>query len=71
MAGLRRPRQLIGAAALLSCACAHVEPYDREPLARLAPTTTEAEGPAERHAAAVHEGASRLGAVGESGCGCN
>ena len=51
--------------------CKHVAPYERESLARPDMTTAEMAGPAQKHAAAVHEGATRSGAVAESGCGCN
>ena len=69
---LRRAGQLIGLAfALLLGGCAHVAPYERGALARGDMTMSETSGPAAKHARAVREGASRPGAVAESGCGCN
>jgi hypothetical protein len=51
--------------------CTHVAPYEREAMTRPDMTTAEMAGPAQKHAAAVHEGATQSGAVAESGCGCN
>ena len=51
--------------------CTHVAPYERGALSRPDMTTGDREGPAARHALSVHEGATRGGAVAESGCGCN
>jgi hypothetical protein len=53
------------------CGCTHVAPYERGALARPDMTAADSEGPAARHAFSVHEGATRGGAVAESGCGCN
>ena len=51
--------------------CTHVAPYEREAITRPDMTAAELAGPAQKHAVAVHEGATRSGAVAESGCGCN
>jgi uncharacterized protein DUF4266 len=57
--------------ALALSGCTHVAPYERGALARPDMTPGDLVGPAERHATSIHEGASRGGAVAESGCGCN
>lgn len=61
------------AAALLgaSAGCTHVAAYERGAVARPDMTTSEMSGPAAQHVLSVHEGATRSGAVAESGCGCN
>ena len=58
---------LIGA----SAGCTHVAVYERGAVARPDMTTSEMSGPAAQHVLSVHEGATRSGAVAESGCGCN
>jgi hypothetical protein len=72
MVRLRFAQQLgIALGVLALSACAHVARYERGALARPDMTAEDAAGPAERHAISVREGASRGGAVAESGCGCN
>ena len=63
---------LLGAVVVSAlCGCTHVAPYERGALARPDMTTADIEGPAAHHALSVHEGATKGGAVAESGCGCN
>ena len=54
-------------------ACATVEPYERDALARpdMALEDNPDLAPAEEHALAVREGASGGLGVGGGGCGCN
>jgi hypothetical protein len=61
----------IALGAPLAAGCTHVAPYQRGALARPDMTTGDLGGAGEKHAVAVHEGATRSGAVAESGCGCN
>jgi Domain of unknown function (DUF4266) len=55
----------------IGAGCTHVAPYERGAIARPDMTTSELSGPAAQHVLSVHEGATRSGAVAESGCGCN
>jgi uncharacterized protein DUF4266 len=73
MASLLRLAQQLAPlfAALGLSGCTHVAPYERGALARPDMTAGDLVGAAERHAISIHEGASRGGAVAESGCGCN
>ena len=76
MVRLRLAQQLaralaVAAFALVGAACTHVAPYERGAVARPDMTTSELSGPAAQHVLSVHEGATRSGAVAESGCGCN
>ncbi len=76
MVRVRRAQQLTRSALLtwlvaVSSACTHVAPYERGAIARPDMTAADVSGPAAQHVLAVHEGATRSGAVAESGCGCN
>ncbi len=61
----------LGAFGALSAGCTHVAAYERGNIARPDMTTSDVSGPAAQHVLSVHEGATRSGAVAESGCGCN
>lgn len=73
MARVRRAGPLIVAVALslAGAGCRHVAPYERGAIARPDMTPEALDGPAARHANAVHEGALQSGSVAASGCGCN
>lgn len=62
---------LLAGLGVLGAGCTHVVAYDRGALARPDMSTSEISGPAAQHVLSVHEGATRSGAVAESGCGCN
>jgi hypothetical protein len=76
MVRLRLAQQLaralaLGGLAFAGAGCTHVAPYERGAIARPDMTTSDLSGPAAQHVLSVHEGATRSGAVAESGCGCN
>jgi hypothetical protein len=71
MVRLRHPKQLSLIALAALTACAHVAPYERGLIARPDMTPSDVAGRAEGHVLTIHEGATRSGAVGEAGCGCN
>jgi hypothetical protein len=71
MVRLRRTQVVLAVVVSALWGCTHVAPYERGALARPDMTTADSDGPAARHALSVHEGATRGGAVAESGCGCN
>jgi hypothetical protein len=56
---------------LLSAACTHVAPYERERLAHPTMTTSDLAGAGEEHARDVQEGAVGGGFSAGGGCGCN
>jgi hypothetical protein len=58
--------------AAASAGCGHVAAYERGAIARPDMTmSSDLSGRAAEHVTAVHEGATRSGAVTEAGCGCN
>jgi Domain of unknown function (DUF4266) len=71
MSAQRRPRLAPVFIVAVLTGCVHVAPYERGAIARPDMAASDIDGPAERHAISIHEGASRGGVVAESGCGCN
>ncbi len=57
--------------ALVTPACAHVQPYERGNLAHPTMTTAPVVGVGAEHMYATQEGSVGGGAAAEGGCGCN